>query len=708
MRYRLGCDIGGTFTDFSVLDTVTGEVSTYKRLTTPEAPSAAIELGIRELMSRIPELLQTGVVIHGTTLVINAVIERKGARTALLTTEGFRDILEIGREGRFDQYDIWLRFPKPVVPRRLRWEVAERMHVTGQVLQPLSAADAQRIAERLEFEAIEAVAICFLHAYRNDVHERMLANAIHARFPALPVSISAQVAPEAGEYERASTTVLNAYAQPLTERYLADLERRLGDLGFGNDLLITLSTGGITSVETARAFPVRIIESGPAAGAIGAAYFARRLGLETVVSFDMGGTTAKTALIRGGEITTTDAFEVDRTYRFKRGSGMPVRAPMVDLIEIGAGGGSIARITDTGTIQVGPDSVGATPGPACYGQGGCLPTVTDANLVLGYLDPQYFLGGAMKLNASLAEVAIRDGIAEPLGIGVLQAAYGIHSVVNENMASAAKVYLAEQGEDIQDSSLFAFGGCGPVHAVDLMHRIGIGRCVVPPRPGVASAFGMSVAPVTYDVTLAFRASLDVLDFAELQRAFARLHDEATSRLPHFVSPETVTVRRTLNMRYVGQGYQVGVEIAGEAALTADALEEAFNATYQRLYGRIERDQRIEAVSVSLNISHPQASYHERLPAPGVTTPEPRRRNAYSPKARAMVPFKVFRRDTLPPGTTFVGPAIIEESDSSLVVPSSETVIVDPSGCIIVLAHELLAAGDMTSERVLAPAAVPLR
>ena len=684
MRYRLGCDIGGTFTDFSVLDTTTGEVVTHKRLTTPDVPSVAIEEGVRLLAGQIPHLLADSVVIHGTTLVINAVIERKGARTALVTTQGFRVVLEIGREGRFDQYDIWLRFPKPIVPRQLRYEVPERVHVSGRVLDSLSGNAVSRVIDLLREDQIEAVAICLLHSYSNDAHERALGEAINAQLPGVPVSLSSAVAPEVGEYERSCTTAVNAYTQPLTERYLSDLERRLRDLGFRNDLLVTLSTGGVTSIETARTFPVRIMESGPAAGAIGAAYFARQLGLDMVVSFDMGGTTAKTALIKNGRMATTDTFEVDRTYRFKRGSGIPVRAPMVDLIEIGAGGGSIARITDARTIQVGPDSVGASPGPACYDAGGEMPTVTDANLVLGYLNADYFLGGAMTLRADLAERAIRERIAEPLGVGVLQAAYGIHSIVNENMASAAQVYLAEQGEDISDSALFAFGGCGPVHAVDLMHRIGVRHVIIPPRPGVASAFGMSVAPVSYDVRSACRVPLDALDFDALERLFVRLQADGVSRLPQFVPVDSVLLRRSLFMRYVGQGYEVSVDLPNHDQVGTQDVQALFDQAYQRLYGRTEQDQRVEAVSAALNLSYPQASYPERLPGSQAGESVVQTRQAYLPEARAMVDFKVFRRDELAPGTTFQGPAIIEESDSSIVIASEDTVTVHETGCVMIV------------------------
>ena len=683
MRYRLGCDIGGTFTDFAVLDTETGEVVTHKRLTTPQSPALAIEQGVRALAAGITHLAQRSVVVHGTTLVANAVIERKGARTALVTTQGFRDALEIGREGRFDQYDLRLRFPAPIVPRRLRFEAAERMHVSGRVLKEPDAAELRVLVDAVLAESVEAVAICLLHSYRNPAHEQMVARAFRERDANVAVSISAEVVRDVGEYERSCTTALNAYAQPMTECYLTDLQRRLAELGFIGELLVTLSTGGVTSVETARAFPVRILESGPAAGAIAAAHYARLVGIDRLVSFDMGGTTAKIALIADGVTATTDRFEVDRSDRFKRGSGIPVRAPMIDLIEIGAGGGSIAHITGTGTIQVGPESAGASPGPACYAAGGLSPTVTDANLLLGYIDADFFLGGAMRLDRALAEAAIRSVIAAPLGMSVLEAAHGIHGVVNENMASAAKVHLAEKGADPSHCTLFAFGGGGPVHAVELMARMGITRAVIPPRPGVASAFGMAVAPVSYDVGRSFRTTLPELRADAVEAAFAELEAEAFARLPRSVRREEVAVRRALDMRYAGQGYQVTVPMAEADAYGAAALARQFNAAYRALYGRADGDQPVELVSLRVTLWAQQ----QRLPAPAALptgkTPEPRYRPAFCPHAGTMVRFAVYGRTALPAGAMLTGPVIIEEADTSIVVAPDAAISVDATGCVTI-------------------------
>ena len=685
MRFRLGCDIGGTFTDFTVVDTETGGVSTHKRLTTPHAPSEAIEHGIRAIMETAPDLAAQSVIVHGTTLVVNAIVERKGARTALVTTEGFRDALEIGREGRFDQYDIWLRFPAPIVPRPLRFEAAERMHVSGRVLRPLDVNHLHTLVDTVLAQNVDAVAICLLHAYRNATHERMIAGAFHACAPDLAVSLSAEVAPEAGEYERSCTTAANAYTQPLTERYLADLERRLTALGFTEELLVTLSTGGVTSVATARVFPVRILESGPAAGAVAAAQYARSLAIDRMVSFDMGGTTAKIALLAGGEIPRADSFEVDRTYRFKRGSGIPVLAPMIDLIEIGAGGGSIARITAAGTIQVGPESAGADPGPACYAGGGTLPTVTDANLLLGYIDANYFLGGTMRLDRARAEAAIRDVIAAPLGISVLEAAQGIHGVVNENMASAAKVHLAEQGADPSQCVLFAFGGGGPVHAVDLMRRMGIARAVIPPRPGVASAYGMAVAPVSYDVGRSFRTPLAELHAAELDAAFAGLETEAFARLPGSARRESVEVRRALDLRYAGQGYHLPVPWPHNA--NERALADLFNEAYRRLYGRAEPEQPVEVVNLRVTLTEPRPGIAGSATLPTGSPPPPRFRPAFLPMSGAMAELPVYRRATLPAGATLAGPAIIEEAETSIVVAAPAAITVDGLGCIgIAVSH----------------------
>ncbi len=444
--YRLGCDIGGTFTDFVLLDERSGEMHIHKCLTTPGDPSEAVEQGIRALAARVPGMVDgLDEVIHGTTLVINAIIERKGARTGLVTTRGFRDVLELGREIRYAPYDVFAEFPEPLVPRSRRLEVDERLRADGAVLRPLDPAEAREVVRRLVSAGTESIAVCLLHSFENPVHERTLKEIILESAPGVSVSISYEVLPQIREYERTSTTVANAYVKPLTGRYLRRLSERLGAMGCRGKLFIMLSSGGITSVETAAEFPVRIIESGPTAAVIAGQYWGRKFGIPEMFCFDMGGTTAKSCLIQGGQAGVVPTFEVGRVQRFMRGSGLTIQVPVVDLMEIGAGGGSIARVGRMGTLQVGPDSSGAEPGPICYARGGAEPCVTDADLLLGYLDERYFLGGEMTLDREAARRGIEEKIAGPLGVPLLRAAWGIHDLINETMAAAAKTHIAEKG-----------------------------------------------------------------------------------------------------------------------------------------------------------------------------------------------------------------------------------------------------------------------
>lgn len=684
--FDLGCDIGGTFTDFVLLDETTGEITVHKRLTTSDDPSRAVADGVDALDRERPGTrAATGTIVHGTTLVSNALIERKGARTGLLTTRGFRDVLEIGREKRYDAHDIQIEFPEPLVPRAARLEVAERVHASGRVLVPLDLADARRAIGTLLDRGVESLAVCLLHSYANPAHERAVAGLAAEMAPGLPVSLSADVLPEIKEFERTTTTVINAYTRPLTERYLRTLEQRLAALGVSADVLIMLSSGGITSADTARRFPVRIIESGPAAGVIGAAYYARRAGLERVLSFDMGGTTAKMCLVEGERLAKTAMFEVARMHRFKRGSGMPVRMPVVDLMEIGAGGGSIAAVSAVGTLQVGPESAGADPGPACYGRGGTRPTVSDADLVLGYLDPDYFLGGRMSLSRDAAERAIRTGLGDRLGLPVVEAAWGIHGIVNENMASAAKLYVTEHGESPDRCTLVAFGGAGPVHACDLARRIGILRVLVPPRAGVASAFGMLVAPVSYETVRTHRVRLDRASADDLARLFSEMEDEARRRLPADLRAGRLVFERSADLRYVGQGYDTTVLLPA-GALGADAREAiraAFDRHYSALYGRVYDDLALEIMNLRLLASAMRSALTESAaPRPAA---ERRRseRLAFCSRKRDFIAHAVFARAELVPGTEVRGPAIVEEAESTTIVPEGARVHVDPHGSLIV-------------------------
>src|SRR6185437_4061645 len=497
-RYRIGFDIGGTFTDFILLDTERSEIRLHKCLTTPQDPSVGALTGLTELLAAAGIMLaDVKDVVHGTTLVTNALIERTGARLGLITTRGFRDILEMGTEQRYDIYDLFLRFPDPLVPRRHRLEVAERMDRDGNALTPLDPNEARAAAHRLVADGIEAIAICFLHAYRNPAHEQQAAAVVRAAFPDIAVSISSDVVAELWEYQRCNTTCANAYVQPLMGRYIAKLERELRARGFRGDLRFMHSAGGLLSPETARAFPIRMLESGPAGGGLATAFFGQAAGHSDVLSFDMGGTTAKACLIENGRAEIAPMMEVARVHRFKKGSGLPIKAPVIDMIEIGAGGGSIASIDEVGLLRVGPQSAGADPGPACYGRGGTEPTVTDANLLLGYYDPGFFLGGRMALDRDAAERALAD-VGGKIGLSAVETAWGIHRVVTESMAAAARIHIVEKGKDPRAYAMVGFGGAGPAHAAGVARILGIREVIVPPASGAASCLGFLVAPLSFE------------------------------------------------------------------------------------------------------------------------------------------------------------------------------------------------------------------
>jgi 5-oxoprolinase (ATP-hydrolysing)/N-methylhydantoinase A len=493
---RIGIDIGGTFTDFVLTDGATGAVRLHKSLTTPADPAIGALDGLMALtQAHGIRLSQVNEIVHGTTLVTNAVIERKGARVGLITTAGFTDILEAGTEQRYDIYDLFLRFPRPLVERRYRLGVQERLDRDGAVITPLDAASVRQAVRQLKAADIQAVAVCFLHAYRNPAHEQQAAAILAAEMPGVPVSLSSDVAPEIGEYSRCVTTCLNAYVRPLMATYLGRLERELRARRFAGPLRLMHSAGGLMSAQAAADLPIRLLESGPAGGALAAALLGARAGHADLIAFDMGGTTAKACLIENGRAQIAPLLEAGREHRFKKGSGLPVKAPTIDMIEIGAGGGSIAAIDEVGLLKVGPQSAGADPGPACYGLGGARPTVTDANLVLGFYDPGFFLGGRMRLDMEAARAAIAT-VAEPLGLSVEAAAWGIHKVVVESMADAARVYLVERGKDPRRYAMVGFGGAGPAHASEVARALGVGELVIPPASGAASALGFLSAPLS--------------------------------------------------------------------------------------------------------------------------------------------------------------------------------------------------------------------
>ncbi|MDI7266784.1 MAG: hydantoinase/oxoprolinase family protein [Myxococcota bacterium] len=684
--YRLGCDIGGTFTDFVLLDERTGEMHIYKRLTTPGDPSEAVEQGIRALAARVPGMVDgLDEVIHGTTLVINAIIERKGARTGLVTTKGFRDVLELGREIRYAPYDVFAEFPEPLVPRSRRLEVDERLRADGAVLRPLDPAEAREVVRRLVSAGTESIAVCLLHSFENPVHERALKEIILETAPGVSVSISYEVLPQIREYERTSTTVANAYVKPLTGRYLRRLSERLGAMGCRGKLFIMLSSGGITSVETAAEFPVRIIESGPTAAVIAGQYWGRKFGIPEMFCFDMGGTTAKSCLIQGGQAGVVPTFEVGRVQRFMRGSGLTIQVPVVDLMEIGAGGGSIARVGRMGTLQVGPDSSGAEPGPICYARGGAEPCVTDADLLLGYLDERYFLGGEMTLDREAARRGIEEKIAGPLGVPLLRAAWGIHDLINETMAAAAKTHIAEKGGNPKVATVVAFGGAGPVHAWGLMRKLGAPRLLVPPNAGVGSALGFFTAPRAFDLVRSHKAGLDAADFTAIERIFRDMEAEGARTLEKSgACGEEAAFERSVDVRFIGQGSETNLPVPERdfSAASRTELRRRFDDEYRRLYGRTYAESPVEFVNFRVRAKLPERLLEmrrlEAAPRP-IEEALKGRRPAYSPAAGGLVPHAVYDRYRLFPGAAFRGPAIVEERESTVVIGEGGTATVDEFG-----------------------------
>lgn len=683
--YRLGCDIGGTFTDFVLLNDETGEIQINKCLTTPKDPSDAVEEGIKEMLTKTPGFVgQLDEVIHGTTLVINSIIERKGAKTGLITTKGFRDVLELAREKRYDTYDIFAVYPEPLVPRPLRLEVDERIASDGRILKKLDPEEAKRVLNQLIDMGIESLAVCLINSFEKPTHELMIKDIVLKEAPDLSLSISYEVLPQIREFERTSTTVTNAYVKPLTGSYLARLSNRLESLGSTGKLFIMLSSGGITSAETAKEFPVRVIESGPTAAVISAVYFGKMFDVKDIFCFDMGGTTAKSCLIQRGEPGMVSTFEVGRVHRFKKGSGLDIQVPVVDLMEIGAGGGSIARISKMGLLQVGPDSSGADPGPVCYGLGGKEPTVTDADLALGYLDPNYFLGGAMKLDKESAQQAIEEKIAKPLGVTPIEATWGIHDLINETMAGAAKTHIAEKGGNPKIVTVCAFGGAGPVHAYGLAKKLEAPRILVPPIAGVGSALGFFTAPRAFDLVRSHKVSLKDADFAEIEKLFQDMEVEGAKILEKAGAIEKINYERSIDMRFVGQGAETNIPIPNRdfSQITGEEVRQLFDQRYQTLYGRTYPESPAEFVSFRVRASLPERPL--RLPKiekriASLKDAIKGQRLAYSPIARDFIPYNVYDRYSLFPGATFDGPAIIEERESTAIVGEDASVSVDDYG-----------------------------
>ena len=682
-KIRLGLDIGGTFTDVAL--EVGERRFTAKTLTTPSAPEDGVLTAMSSATAQAGiEPQQVGLVVHGTTLATNAVIERKGARTALLTTEGFRDVVEIRHENRFEQYDINIDLPAPLVPRRLRFPVRERIDAQGKVLVPLDLSSLARALESLATQQVEAVAVGFLHSFTNPDHERRTGDAIARRLPHVAVTLSSDVSPEMREYERFSTACANAYIQPLMGRYLAALERQLAHAGFICPLLLMTSGGGITTVETAIRFPVRLIESGPAAGAIFAGCIARQHGLDQVLSFDMGGTTAKVCLIDKAQPQTTRVLEMARIYRFLKGSGLPLRIPVIEMIEIGAGGGSIARLDALKRIAVGPDSAGSQPGPACYGQGGGEPTVTDADLVLGRIDPGAFSGGSIALNTAAAVGAVAERIGAPLNLATDHAALGISEMVDENMANAARVHAIESGKDLRARTLIAFGGAAPLHAARVAEKLGIGRVLIPADAGVGSAVGLLRAPVAYEIVRGRLMRLSEFDAASANRLFAEMRADAEAVVRRGQPSAELAEQRSAFMRYRGQGHEIAVELPVREFNAADRskIAELFEAAYRRLYSRSIPGVEIEILSWVIKLSGPAEGRLAAAAMERPSDPKPRlRRPVFDPGTGKFADMPVYWRPDLTPGTNIKGPAVIAEDETSTIVSPNFDARIDRFGYI---------------------------
>ncbi len=681
---RLAVDIGGTFTDVALA--IGDRNVTSKVLTTATAPEEGVMTGIAEVIASAGmSAADVGVVIHGTTLATNAIIERKGARTALVVTEGFRDSVEMAYENRFEQYDIEVQKPAPLVPRYLRLPVKERINAVGEVLIPLDLDSVDAMIAKLEAHAVESVAIGLLHCYANSRHEEQVAERIAKALPDVSITLSSQACPEIREYERLSTACANAYVQPIMARYVRNLDARLKDAGFSCPLLLMTSGGGLTTVETAARHPIRLVESGPAGGAILASRIASAQRLEHVLSFDMGGTTAKICLIDEGKPQSSRTFEVDRVYRFTKGSGLPLRIPVIEMVEIGAGGGSIARVDGLKRINVGPESAGSEPGPACYARGGSHATVTDADVLLGRIDPEGFAGGSMRLDGERARAAVGADVGEALNLDAPLAAFAISEVVDENMANAARVHAIERGKDLGGRALIAFGGAAPVHAARLAEKLGIARVIIPTDAGVGSAVGFLNAPVSYEVVRSRYMRLSALDTDVISAMFDGMRAEAEGIVRLGAPAGDLVEERIAYMRYVGQGHEVSVPLPLRQLQRGDAetLQQAFDATYTRHYGRIIPDMDVEVLTWALTLTAPVAA-PEPVVEPG-DAGAPRangRRRLFNTQRADFEDVPVYARDALTPGMRLQGPAVVYESQTSTVVARGFDARIDGQGYII--------------------------
>ena len=680
---RLGVDIGGTFTD-AVLE-VAGSRYSAKVLTTYHAPEEAILDAMMQVCAKAsaqPEDIEQ--IIHGTTLATNALIERRGAKTAFITTKGFRDVIEMRTESRFEQYDLNLKLPEPLLPRNRRYVIEERVAASGEILIPLDLNAAGTLADELAEAKYESIAIGLLHAYANDGHEQKIAEILRQRMPSVLLSLSSSVSPQMREYERFNTTIANAYIQPLMKAYLDRLKGRLEDAGAACPVFLMHSGGGIISLESAAAFPVRLVESGPAGGAIFAAEVAARHQLDKVLSFDMGGTTAKICLIQGQTPKTARVFEVARSYRFKKGSGMPISIPVIDMVEIGAGGGSLAHVDNLRQIRVGPESAGSEPGPACYGRGGSRPAVTDADLIMGKLDAHNFAGGTIQLEPQKSADALKRHIGDVLDMDGAEAAWGLAEVVDENMANAARVHAIENGEDLSDYVMIAFGGAAPLHAARLCEKLGISRCLVPKGAGVGSAIGFLCAPFSFEANRSVFMPMRSFEPETIRKLFADMQDEATKFVRSCDNTAQIDLEYKIYMRYAGQGWEIPVPLVASDAANPDAKRflTRFEEDYKRLFGRIVRGMEAEITVWSVNAFTPTTPpSHAETPKTVKGIEASQTRACFDPALGQAVEAQIVERDALKMGKGVEGPALIVEDETTIVLPASRSASVTSDGTI---------------------------
>ena len=683
---RIGVDIGGTFTDV-VLECEAEQYST-KVLTTYAAPEDAIITGMHQVCEKAgvkPSQIEQ--IIHGTTLATNALIERRGAKTALITTEGFRDVIEMRTESRFEQYDLNLSLPDPLLPRQMRFTVPGRMSAKGEILVDLDRKDVEAVVERIAKAGFESVAVGLIHSHLNAAHEELVREVIAEKLPHVSVSISSEVSPQMREYERFNTVVANAYIKPLMASYLGRLEDRLRGEGVDCRIFLMHSGGGIISIQNAAEFPVRLVESGPAGGAVFAAHIAARYGLDKALSFDMGGTTAKICLINHQTPKTSRVFEVARSYRFKKGSGMPISIPVIDMVEIGAGGGSLAHVDSMQQIRVGPESAGSEPGPACYGQGGTRPGVTDADLILGKLDPENFAGGSIKLHQDNSKIALAKHVGDTLEMDAVEAAFGVAEVVDENMANAARVHAVENGEDLSEYTMIAFGGAAPLHAARLCEKLGVERLLVPPGAGVGSAIGFLRAPFSFEANRSVYMKLSDFDAEKIKVLLTDLRDEATGFVRTCDEASQILSEFKVYMRYTGQGWEIPIPLQEGQAMNPDAatFESRFKEEYTKLFGRPVAGMDIEITVWSVNATTPQKQVPLIPQTDGNATAVPDgTRHVFDAAVGTHLKANVIDRGAMTAGQRANGPAVLAEAETTIIVPVSRDAICQTDGCIDVV------------------------